>query len=177
LPADPLKVDRGEFTVISPLTISDLASFKPRAGVDHMEPDGWAIIGLDTNFYATVGSEVFRGTVLGQPASVRFIPVAWHWSYGDGTVTTRATGGASWAAQGIQQFDPTATSHVYRVPGTYSIDLSIEFGAEYSYSTGEWAPVEGTITVPANQLRITAGSAKTVLVGRDCTQNPSGPGC
>jgi hypothetical protein len=131
-----------------------------------MEPNGWMIVGLDTNFYATVGNEAINGTLLGQPASVRFTPVAWHWNYGDGASATRATAGATWASQDIQQFDPTTTSHVYRKAGTYSIDLSIEFGAEYKYASGAWTPVDGTITVPANRLRATAGSAKTVLVGR-----------
>jgi hypothetical protein len=176
-PGNPLDVTRGVFTVTNPLTISDLASFKPRPGTDHMEPNGWMIVGLDTNFYATVGNEIVNGTLLGKPASVRFTPVTWHWTYGDGTSVTHATAGAAWAAQGIQQFDPTATSHVYRKAGTYYIDLSIEFGAEYKYATGAWIPVDGTITVPANRLKATAGSAKTVLVNRDCSQNPTGPGC
>jgi hypothetical protein len=176
-PADPLKVVRGAFGATNPLTISDLASFKPIPGTDHMEPNGWMIVGLDTNFYAAVGNEIVDGTLLGQPASVRFTPVVWHWTYGDGTSAAHATAGATWAAQGIQQFDPTATSHIYRKAGTYYIDLSIEFGAEYKYATGAWISVDGTITVPANRLKATAGSAKTVLVNRDCTQNPSGPGC
>lgn len=176
-PADPLKVVRSEFGATNPLTIIDLASFKPRPGTDHMEPNGWMIVGLDTNFYAATGNEIVDGTLLGQPASVRFTPVAWHWTYGDGTSATRRTAGSTWAAQGIQQFDPTATSHVYRKAGSYYIDLSIEFGAEYKFATGDWVPVDGTIAVPANRLKATAGSAKTVLVNRDCTQNPSGPGC
>jgi hypothetical protein len=176
-PGNPLDVTRGVFTVTNPLTIGDLASFKPIPGTDHMEPNGWMIVGLDTNFYAAAGNEIVDGTLLGQPASVRFTPVAWHWAYGDGTSATRATAGATWAAQGIQQFDPTVTSHVYRKAGTYYIDLGIEFGAEYEYATGAWIPVDGTITIPANRLKATAGSAKTVLVNRDCTQNPSGPGC
>ena len=176
-PADPLKVVRSEFGATNPLTIIDLASFKPRPGTDHMEPNGWMIVGLDTNFYAATGNEIVDGTLLGQPASVRFTPVAWHWTYGDGTSATRRTAGSTWAAQGVQQFDPTATSYVYRKAGSYYIDLSIEYGAEYKFATGDWVPVDGTIAVPANRLKATAGSAKTVLVNRDCTQNPSGPGC
>ena len=66
---------------------------------------------------------------------------------------------------------------VYRAEGTYFIDLSITFTADYKYATGNWTHVLGTITLPANRLEATAGDAKTVLVNRDCTQNPSGPGC
>jgi hypothetical protein len=173
-----------KFVVIPPggpgnpaVTINDLKNFPATPGTDHMEPNGWMVVGLDTNFYSVVGTEIVNGTLLGQPASVRFTPVSWHWTYGDGTRATRATPGTTWAAQGIPEFDPTSTSHVYRAEGTYFIDLSITFTADYKYATANWTHVFGTITLPANRLEATAGNAKTVLVNRDCTQNPSGPGC
>jgi hypothetical protein len=159
------------------VTINDLKNFPATPGTDHMEPNGWMIVGLDTNFYSVVGVEIVNGTLLGQPASVRFTPISWHWTYGDGTGATRGTPGSTWAAQGIPEFDPTTTSHVYTAKGTYFIDLSITFRAEYKYAAGNWTRVLGTITLPANRLEATAGDAKTVLVNRDCTQNPSGPGC
>jgi hypothetical protein len=164
------------------LTINDLRNFPAVPGTDHMQPNGWMVVGLATNFYATVGSsgsgtELVDGTLLGHPATVRFTPVSWHWTYGDGTTATRSTPGSTWAAQGIPEFDPTATSHVYTADGTYFIDLSITFKAEYRYAGTTWTPVLGTITLPANRLEASAGDAKTVLVNRDCTQNPIGPGC
>jgi hypothetical protein len=159
------------------VTINDLKNFKPVPGTDHMQPNGWMVVGLSTNFYSVVGVEVQNGVLLGQPASVRFTPISWHWTYGDGTVATHPTPGATWAAQGIAEFDPTPTSHIYTAEGTYFIDLSITFRAEYKYATGNWTPVVGTITLPANRLEASAGDAKTVLVNHDCTQNPSGPGC
>jgi hypothetical protein len=142
-----------------------------------MEPNGWMIVGLDTNFYAVVGSQVKAGLLLGQQASVRFTPVRYHWTYGDGHGANLASKGATWAAQGAQEFDRTPTSHVYANAGTYNIDLSIDFSAEYRYAGGDWVPIAGTINVPANRLTATAGAAKTVLVERDCTMPPSGPGC
>jgi hypothetical protein len=66
---------------------------------------------------------------------------------------------------------------VYDEPGTYFIDLSIEFAPEYRIGGMPWTPIAGTITVPANRLTATAGDAKTVLVELECTRNPSGPGC
>jgi hypothetical protein len=159
------------------VTINDLKNFTADPGTDHMQPNGWMIVGLSTNFYSVVGVEVQNGVLLGQPASVRFTPVAWHWTYGDGSAATRGTPGATWAAQGIPEFDQTPTSHIYTADGTYFIDLSITFRAEYKYATGNWTPVVGTITLPANRLEASAGDAKTVLVNHDCTQNPSGPGC
>jgi hypothetical protein len=173
-----------KFIVIPPgapgnpaVTINDLKNFAPVPGTDHMQPNGWMIVGLSTNFYSIVSTEVETGVLLGQPASVRFIPVNWHWTYGDGTGATRTTPGSTWATQGIPEFDPTATSHVYTAAGTYFIDLSITFTADYRYANGNWSPILGTITLPANRLEASAGDAKTVLVNHDCAQNPSGPGC
>lgn len=160
-----------------PITLSDIAAFRPDPGTDHMEPNGWMIVGLDTNFYAEAGTQVHTGTLLGVPAAVRFTPVAYHWTYGDGTAATSTTKGSPWAAQGVQEFDETSTSHIYSAPGTYVITLSIDFTAEYSISGRGWTAISGRLSVPANDLIATAGDAKTVLVERECTLKPSGPGC
>jgi len=159
------------------VTLADIAAFRPNPGADSMEPNGWMVVGLDTNFYSTGGIQVHDGTLLGQVASVRFTPFAWDWTYGDGTSASRRMPGGTWASQSIREFDPTNTSHVYRAPGTYYIDLTIEFSAEYRFASGAWTPIVGSISVPANRLVAVAGSAKTVLVERDCTMSPSGPGC
>lgn len=162
---------------VQPITLVDIAHFRPDPGVDVMEPDGWMIVGLDTNFFAQSGVQVHNGALLGQPASVRFTPVAWHWTYGDGSGRSTATAGAAWAALGAREFDATATSHVYTAAGTYFIDLTIDFSAAYRFGNGPWVDIPGVLPVPANRLVATAGSAKTVLVERECTVHPAGPGC
>jgi hypothetical protein len=168
---------RDPFQFTAPVTLADIAHFRPNPGVDNMQPNGWMIVGLDTNFYSTGGVQVHDGELLGRAASVRFTPVAWHWTYGDGQSASRGTPGAPWAAQGVAEFDPTPTSHVYGAAGIYYIDLTIDFRAEYRYSGSPWVPIAGILTVQANRLVATAGSAKTVLVERECTLNTSGPGC
>ncbi|WP_354568834.1 hypothetical protein [Glaciihabitans sp. UYNi722] len=162
---------------VAAVTLRDLINFRPVAGIDHMEPNGWMVVGLDTNFYAEAGAQMQDGQLLGQPASVRFSPLRYHWSYGDGASATSAAKGAAWSSQGIQEFDATPTSHIYRAPGTYTINLTIDFRADYRFGVGGWTPIAGTIGVPANRLVATAGDAKTVLVDKDCAANPSGPGC
>ena len=164
-------------TQLPAVALSDIAAFRPDAAVDHSEPSGWTVAGLDTNFYATGGASTRDGTLLGLPASVRFTPVAWHWDYGDGTRASRGAGGASWSALGIPEFDPTATSHVYEQYGTYDIDLDVDYAAEYRFAGGPWLGITGVLSLPANRLSITVGNAQTVLVDRDCQQNPGGPGC
>ncbi|RQP09308.1 MAG: PKD domain-containing protein [Microbacteriaceae bacterium] len=159
------------------VTLADIARFRPTAGVQRMEPDGWVVVGLPANFYALVDPQVVPGELLGQPADVRFTPVSWHWDYGDGASATRATKGGTWAGLGLREFDATPTSHVYRSPGDYTVRLSIRYRAEYRIGGGAFVPIAGTIVLPANELRITAGGAKTVLVDRDCTVAPRGPGC
>jgi hypothetical protein len=164
-------------TVTGPVTLRDLVNFRPAPGVDHMEPNGWMIVGLDTNFYARAGVQVQDGLLLGEPASVRFTPVRYHWTYGDGTGASRSTPGTTWRAQDVREFEPTPTSHVYTASGTYFIDLTIDFAAEYRWAGSDWTTIAGTIPVPANRLVATAGGAKTVLVEHECTLNPTGPGC
>lgn len=176
-PAWERDVSRDDYIVSAPVTLSDLVNFRPAPGVDHMEPDGWMIVGLDTNFYATGGTQVQNGLLLGEQASVRFTPVRYHWTYGDGSGASRSTPGGTWRSQSINEFDPTPTSHVYTASGTYYIDLTIDFAAEYRWAGGSWTGIAGTIPVPANRLVATAGGAKTVLVEQECTLNPTGPGC
>ena len=71
----------------------------------------------------------------------------------------------------------TATSHVYRADGSYRIGLTVYFAAEYRYDLDYWVPVIGIVPAPANQLQVVTGTAKTVLVGRECTVSAAGPGC
>lgn len=162
---------------IPPVTIRDIATFIPTPGRQQMEPDGWAVAGLDTNFYAITSAHVVSGTLLGRPAEVRFTPMSYRWNYGDGTTATTSSKGDTWAALGIAEFEPTSTSHVYEQVGDYRITLSIVFVAEYRFDGSAWRPVIGSLTLPANDLYIRAGTAKTVLVEQDCLANPGGPGC
>lgn len=179
LPCDPALVSscsRWEVISLVP-TLDDIAAFRPSPNVDHMQPNGWFVVGLDANFYATGGVSTVPGTLLGQPASVRFTPIRWSWAYGDGASATKSTRGGTWSALGIREFDPTPTSHVYNLPGTYYIDLTVGYRVEYQFAGGPWGTIVGTLWLPANRLVATVGGAKTVLVERDCMTAPPGPGC
>ena len=159
------------------VTLSDVAAFRPDVGSNAMQPNGWAVVGLDTNFLSRGGADVVAGTLLGGPAEVRFTPVAWTWSYGDGATRRATTAGGLWAELGIPEFDATPTSHVYAAKGTYTITLTIDYFADYRLGSGAWVPIAGVLSLPSNPLTISVGSAKTVLVEDDCRVNPSGPGC
>lgn len=180
-PCGVLGAGRDSFTITAPpaapVTLSDIASFRPTTGISGMQPNGWMIVGLDTNFFSSARQQVVDGVLLGRPASVRFTPVGWRWTYGDDTSATVATPGAPWASLGLAEFSPTPGSHVYRAAGTYDIDLSVAYVAEYRFGTGGWTAIAGTLVVASNRLTASAGGATTVLVERECTLNPRGPGC
>lgn len=160
-----------------PVTLSDVAGFVPSSGIDHMEPEGWMIVGLPVNFYVTGGHYEIAGMLLGQPATVSFAPVAYRWTYGDGASATRTTTGSTWLAQGLSEFEPTSTSHVYAARGTYFIDLTITLTASYRFAGGSSHSIAGTVPLRANRLQAYAGTASTVLVANDCLDDPAGPGC
>lgn len=162
---------------IPAVTIDDVAAFRPNAPRQSMQPDGWMIVGLPTNFIAHTQAHIVSGTLLGAPADVLFTPIGYRWRYGDGTTVRLATAGAHWQSQGLREFDATPTSHIYRQPGTYVIELDVEFTAAYRFASGSWQPLAGIIVVPANDLVATAGDAVTVLVDRDCATAPRGLGC
>lgn len=183
----PPRVQRDGFTVNciagSPcdptliVRVSDLVNFRSTAPAQVMEPSGWAVTGLPINFYAVASANVKSGMLLGYPADVRFTPVSYHWDYGDGTATTLRSGGASWAARGLAEFSATPTSHVFTSRGVIAVTLSVEYAAEYRFASQTWRSVQGTLALSADPLIAVAGDAKTVLVGQDCSRNPTGPGC
>jgi hypothetical protein len=154
------------------LTLQDFESFVPVAGRQIGEPAGWGIVGLETNFYAESRAHVVDGDLLGLPASVRFTPVAWHWSYGDGVTVSTRTPGGPWGSAAAE-FEPTATSHRYTAPGAYLVNLTVEFGAEYRLGRLPWTPLVGTVTAQAEPLTVRIATADTVLVERNCDTGSS----
>jgi hypothetical protein len=166
----------------APVTLSDIATFRPDTGSIVTEPDGWTVLGLPANIYSTAGTHTVSGTLLGYAASVRFTPTAWHWDYGDGTSATTTVGGAPWGTSGAGEFDATATSHTYASTGQHAISLTIDFSAAYTITgagagPGAWTVIAGSLPVATTPRTATTTNADTVLVASDCTANPAGPGC
>lgn len=160
-----------------PITISDIASFRPQQPTAAMQPNQWMIVGLDTNFYANAPAHVVDGTLFGGTAQVRFTPTTYTWDYGDGNTVSLTNPGTTWAKYKIAEFDPTPTSHIYNEPGNYTITLAVTYAAEYRIASSSWQNVVGTLTITAPPLTATAGHASTVLVDQDCNTNPTGIGC
>lgn len=162
------------------ITIRDVASFRPELAALSSEPNGWAVRGLDANILATGGSSVRTGELFGSVAEVRFTPVAYLFDYGDGSAPlSTSTPGATWATLGLDEFDPTPTSHVYTASGTYAVTLLVDYAAEYRIGgAGPFTAIPGTLAIPSAPIEIVvADSAATALVDRDCAADPRGPGC
>lgn len=159
------------------VSISDLVSFAPATPRVSMEPDGWGVVGLPVNFVARASGGVQSGMLLGFQASVRFTALSYAWSYGDGGSRTTIAAGSTWHSLGVPEFSTTDTSHVFATSGVFPVRLTVTYGAEYRYAGQGWRRVIGTVTASSGVLDVVAGEAKTVLVNRDCTANPRGPGC
>jgi hypothetical protein len=166
-----------DITIIEPVTLADLASFRPLTGTTNMEPNGWTIAGLPTNFWNTATTHTLTGPLLDRPATVQFTPIATRYNYGDGTPPVRTPLGGSWATSGVAEFGDTSTSHIYRNPGTYTVTPQVDFTVRYSYDGGAWVPIDGILTANADSLTANVVRASTVLVTDDCIGTPNGPGC
>lgn len=169
---------RGGYSVIlyPDVTIDDLASFVPARPTLGGEPAGFGVVGMPTNLVATASTHSLTGPLLGWDVSVRFRPVGFVFDYGDGTTVRTTTGGTTWAALGLPQFSPTATSHVYRERGTYTVRLTLQYAADVDFGSG-WRPVSGYVNAPAPPYPLEVLDVRTALVERTCTENPGGPGC
>ena len=161
---------------IPAVTIADLARFAPTGAPLAAEPENVGVAGLPANFLATASVQSVTGELFGRPITVRFTPVGYDFSFGDGRTATATTGGRSWADLGQAQFTPTATSHVYADRGTYSASVDVRYSAEVDFGTG-WIPIDGEVTATGAAQEIRIFSAHTALVAYTCTQRPDSPGC
>lgn len=157
------------------VTMTDLAQFAPPAADFAVEPGNAGIAGMPTNLLGAASVRTQTGTLFGNPISVRFTPIAYDYSYGDGSTATVTVPGRTWEELGQAPFTPTPTSHVYSARGTYTAALSIRYSAQVDL--GGWFPVIGELTTdsPSQQIRIF--EAHTALVARTCLENPAAVGC
>ncbi len=158
-----------------PTSISDLESFRPRAPVQFGEPSGWSVRRIPTNFWTAATAHTVSGELLGNPADVRFTPVAFRRYFGDGERRTSTTRGASWRDLGQAPWTRTPTSHAYDSDGRYRVRLLVWYSAAYRFGSQDWVPLTGHVAVWANELELTVLSADLVLVDRSCAV--AAPGC
>jgi hypothetical protein len=170
---------RGNYTVVTipDITLADLASFRPATPALSGQPAGFAVAGMPANLVAAASVQDIPGTLLDWDVTVRFTPVAFEFTHGDGTTAVHDTGGATWDQLGQAQFTPTPTSHVYRHRGTYAVAVTVRYAASVNFGTGTWQPVPGHVTATTGGYTVQVLEARTALVDQTCEEDPNGPGC
>jgi hypothetical protein len=161
---------------IPEVTLTDLAQFAPAPATLSAEPSNAGIADMPTNFLGAASVHTQTGSIFGFPVTVRFTPVGYDYTYGDGISATVTTAGRSWEELGQAQFTPTPTSHVYTDRGTYTAGLNIRYSAEVDLGRG-WYPIAGELTIPTAPQQIQIFEAHTALVAHTCTERPTAPGC
>jgi hypothetical protein len=157
---------------------SDVARFLVGTPTVEVEPGAWTVVGAQTNFVVTGARErTESGVLLGQPVAVRFAPVEYRWAYGDGETRSTSVPGATWQASASPPFAVTPTSHAFARRGGYAVTVEVEFTAQYRFAGESWRPIPGTLALTSKPVTVLVKSTSTVLVGHDCIQRPSGPGC
>jgi hypothetical protein len=157
--------------------LSDVARFLKGNPTASYEPGGFTLAGVETNFIASAGEREQSGQLLGRPVVVHFTPVEYLWRYGDGMGQATTSPGATWQASDLPNFAKTATSHVYQERGVYTATVTVEFAARYQFAGQAWVDIPGTLGLTSGPLTVTVKGVKTVLVGKMCDENPTGPGC
>lgn len=169
---------RGNYEVAMPpeVTLADLASFRPAAPTLSGQPQGFGVVGMPANVVAAASEQQIAGTILGWAVTVRFVPAAYVFDYGDGTTSRTRTGGSSWEQLGQAQFTPTSTSHTYRARGAYPVSVTVQYIPSVDFGGG-WRTVPGVVSASATGYEVRVVEVRTALVDRTCTEDLSGPGC
>lgn len=148
-----------------PQSLSDVVQFAPGATSFVQEPAGWSLPLLPTNVYSTAVETTQSGELLGWPIEVRFTPVAYRWTFGDGSTRLNRIPGESW---GARQFSSSATSHIYELSGDYRISLEVSYEASYRFDGGAFLGLPGEITRSGGEQSVEVLSVTPVLVNKGC---------
>lgn len=172
-PQEPVEQDT---PAIPTITITDLVQFAPLGTSVTAEPDNVGVAGLPVNFVASASAHDVSGVLFGFPVSVRFTPVGYDFTFGDGDMLTTGTGSQRWVELGQAQFTPTPTSHTYRERGNYQARVDLRYSAQVDFGMG-WYAIDGEVTSTGASQEVRIFEAHTALVAHTCGQSPSSPGC
>lgn len=158
--------------VVAPQSVADIANFRPRSASQYSEPNGWGIARVPVNVVSIAGTHIVSGTLAGFATDVRFIPIRYRRSFGDGGSQSTTSKGSQWSTP----WSATATSHTYAAAGTYRIHLVVDYVADYRYSGMAWTRLSGVVTGSATDIAVRIVAADTILVARPCAQGAIGCG-
>ena len=155
---------------VGPTTTRDIESFRPRSPQQFVEPGGWTLRRVPTNFWSTAVTHIVSGRLLDNPADVRFTPVRYRRYFGDRSRQTTDRRGATWSELGQSPWTKTSTSHTYDESGDFRIRLVVWYAAEFRFGSQNWRLLDGLVAARANDLNLAVFSTDTVLVDRPCSR-------
>jgi hypothetical protein len=122
-------------------------------------PGGKTLVNLDTNFFTT-NTEVtpINVTLQGQTVVVSARPIAYKWTFGDGTSNTTTSPGAPYPDLDV--------AHVYEQTGTAKVSVDTQYGdASFTVNGGAPEAIPSTVWVQgaAQDLEIVEAIPQLVL--------------
>ena len=144
--------------VIPGLTLEDFQRLPLPAGTTNVQPDnGYTLINVPTNVYATAEPVVLDTDLLGFAVQVRATPASYTWDFGDATTLGPTDDPGA-------PYPDLRTTHTYDSAGPYAITLTTTYTGEYSVAGGPWLPVPGQAQVTSAPVPVEALSGRNRLV-------------
>jgi hypothetical protein len=140
------------------ITHSYFESLPIAAQTPRVEPAvGWIPVNMPMVVSSTADPEQFDLDVLGTPVSIRAIPVAWTWDWGDGSRDTFETPGAAWPRKDV--------THTYDAAAELQVTLTTTYRGEFAVNGGPWQAIDGTTTVTSEPVPMGVEEFESRLVG------------
>jgi len=157
-PADPAAPAEAAAPVITPAIV--LQAFQevplPDAVLTIQPPDGLTLVNFDTNFLTEAEPFVENLTLLTNAVDLDITPTSYTWDFGDGTTRTTTTPGAP--------YPDLEVTHAYGRTGTYQLNVTITWSADFRVNGGPWIPVDGTVPITSPDVALQVQEGTPVLV-------------
>ncbi|MPY09421.1 hypothetical protein FNH21_01555 [Arthrobacter sp. KR32] len=139
------------------------------------QPLNFGLKNAHSNVYAEAAEQEFTFDFRDATIVLKARPIAYQWSYGDGTRLTTSVPGGPVAGN---TFDTqTPTSHQYADTGDFQLTLTTLFAGDYSVDGGPFQPVAGEAAVVSDPHLMSIWRTQGNSVSENCIENPSGIGC
>ena len=172
-PTDPTP----EQPALPNLDFSDVSHVEPESPVLTTQPSGWSVVGVETNLITHIQMHSVTTTVRGMQVEVRFTPIRYDWTFGDGTTASTTVPGAEWSVLGVPEFARTPTSHRYMLARDVTPHVDVIYAIDYRWPEHAWRDIEGTLSRGADAPVVFVQNAGTVLVTGPCNSHDVGVGC
>ena len=132
------------------------AVFSPAAPRASVLPGTSLAPGQTASFSVGLGVRFGTATLFSNLVTVRFTPVNYFWSFGDGASTASVAVGAagSTAGSGVAVGGVGTAQHSY-AQGTYTAVAQVEYRVDYRVKGGSWLRDPDTIWLNSNGLNLT----------------------